>query len=181
MVFVVVKQPFESAPRSPPLNPIKLARYRRKMEQERLAWEEARRQRIALLRADPATEKYANRIASGQAWSDAQIAYDMDPERLVTCRHLQPVERAMRRADFWMKLVAPPQVEVRCLIDEPALRAAFALPDSVVYKQYFLGGRAAEDDPVAFLICNACQSTIDAVHPYSADRDTPKFPLPWGE
>ncbi|MEO6338844.1 MAG: hypothetical protein ABIO39_02295 [Caulobacteraceae bacterium] len=182
--FLVVKQPFAlDGPRSPPLNPFWLHRYRQKMKRDVALWEEERRQRIAKFRLDPATEKYANRIAAGQVWSDAQIAYDMDPERLVTCRHLQPVERAMRRADLSMKLFSQAQVEAWCLIDEPALRAAFALPASVLYKQYFMGGRSAEDDPVALLICEPCQSSIDAVHPYKADRDTPTFPAksPEGE
>ena len=178
VAFLVIKQPFAlDGPRPPPLNPFWLHRYRQRMKREQAAWEEERRQRIAKFRLDPAMEKYANRLAAGQVWSDAQIAYDMDPDRLVTCRHLQPVELAMRRAKLWMKLIAPPQVEAWCLIDEPALRADFDLPASVTYHQLFLGGRAAEDDPVAYLKCDACQSTIDTVHPYKADRETPKFPL----
>lgn len=177
VAYIVVKQPFaQDGPRPPPLNPIWLHRYKQRMKREREAWEAERDRRIAKLRHDPATVIYADRIAAGQPWSDAQIAYDMDKARLVTCRHLQPVERAMRETGIAVKLIEPPQVHADCLIDEPALRAAFALPESVTYRQYFRGGRGEEDDPVAYLMCNVCQSTIDAVHFREARSGTPKFP-----
>ncbi|MDP3661056.1 hypothetical protein [Phenylobacterium sp.] len=176
IAFVVIKRPFEATPRAAPLNPFWLHRYRRQMRRDQEAWQEQRRQRIALLAADPIRSRYAALIEAGGTWSDAEIAYDMDPDAVVTCRHLQPIERAMRRAEIDVHLVDAPQVRAACVVDQPSLIEQFPLPKSVTYREMFLGGRSAEDDPVAFLICDRCQSTIDTLHPQAARNAVRWFP-----
>jgi len=176
VIFVIVKRPFAEFPSARGLNPIELHRLRARMRAEREAWEVERRRRIAQLSADPTRRKYATRIEAGETWNDAQIAYDLDPDATATCRHLRPVEAAMRAAGLEVRLIAPPQVRAPCRIDEPALWTQFEHPRSVSYLEMFLGGRAAEDDPVAYLRCEGCQATIDVLHPNLARGETPVFP-----
>jgi len=176
VAFVIVKRPFAEFPSARGLNPVELHRLRTRMHAEREAWEVERRRRIAELSADPTRRKYAARIEAGEAWNDAQIAYDLDPDATATCRHLRPVESAMRAAGLEVRLIAPPQVRAPCRIDEPALWSQFERPRSVSYLEMFLGGRAAEDDPVAYLRCEACQATIDVLHPDQTREGTPAFP-----
>lgn len=165
VVFVVVKRPFaaDATPRT--LNPVDLRRLRGRMRAEREAWEVDRRRLIAELAADPARRKYAERIEAGQSWNPAQIAYDMDPEATATCRHLRPIEAAMRRAGLNLKLETETRVSADGVVDERALRAQFQPPRSVRYVEAYLGGRAVEDDPVAFLRCETCESIIATTHP----------------
>ena len=177
IAYVVVKRPFAAdGPRPRALNPFEQRRLRAKWRAERKAFEAERRERIARLSADPELRGYAEQIAAGEAWSDGQIAYDRDPGALAACVHLQPVEAAMRRAHLDLRLVAPLWLSAPCRIDEAALRAQFDLPASVTYVEAYLGGRAAEDDPVGYILCRACQSQIGTVHPREARSQTSVFP-----
>ena len=176
VAFVVVKRPFAASPRPQSLDPITLHRLRAKMRAEREAWDAERRRRIAELSADPARRKYAERLEAGESWSDAQIAYDMDPGATATCRHLKPVEAAMRRDGVAVKLEMESRVSAGCRIDEPALRARFQPPRSVLYVEAYLGGRAAEDDPIAYLRCELCETMISTIHPDVLRAGEPVFP-----
>lgn len=177
VAYVVIKRPFAAdGPRPRALNPVEQRRLRAKWLAERKALEAERRERIARLSADPDLQSYAERIAAGEAWSDEQIAYDRDPGALGACVHLQPVEAAMRGAGLHLRLMGPSWLSAPCRIDEDALRAKFDLPASVTYVEAFLGGRAVEDDPVGYIQCRACQSSIGTMHPREARADTPVFP-----
>jgi hypothetical protein len=165
VAFVVVKRPFAAPPRPQTLDPITLHRLRTKMRAEQGAWELERRRRITELATDPARRKYAEQIEAGQSWNDAQIAYDIDAGATATCRHLKPIEAAMRQCGVEMKLQTDTRVSAECRIDEPALKARFQPARSVHYAEAYMGGRAAEDDPVAFLRCEACESIIATIHP----------------
>jgi hypothetical protein len=179
LVFVVVKRPFAGwGAGLPPLNPIRLRRYRAEMRRQREAFETARALRVATLSADPALRPYAERIAAGEAWSDQQIAYDRDSDALATCRHLAPIEHGMRRAGLDVRLAVPPQARARCRIDEAGLWAAYPPGGLLTYAERYLGGRAAEDDPEAYLMCQACKATIDVAHPELVRDGTPWFPAP---
>lgn len=179
LVYIVVKRPFAGWGRPAfSYNPVATARSRRRMKREREAWEAERRARIAKLSADPALRPYAQRIEAGEAWNDDQIAYDRNPQALATCRHLAPIERALREAGLPMRLYAPPQVRCDGRIDQAALWARFPPGRHLTYVERYLGGRSAEDDPVAYLICDACQATIDLVHPSMAKPSTLWFPAP---
>ncbi len=149
--------------------------------QDRATRLEARRLRLADLSADPATAKYVPRIEAGEAWSDAQIDYDLDPDRLATCRHLQPVERALRRSGVTVRLRRGPEVDADCRVDQAGFEATWRPPSTVVYSEVEGGGRAYEDPPHAFFACTTCWSWIHVRHPLEATVATPWFPAPPAE
>ena len=82
----------------------------------------------------------------------------------------------MREAGLDLRLRGPSGISAPCRIDETELPAQFDLPASVTYVEAFLGGRAAEEDPVGNILGRACQSSIGSVHPPEARPDTPVFP-----
>jgi hypothetical protein len=151
---------------------------RGKLARERNAGEEQRRQRLARLAADPKTQKYARLIERGQAWSDEQIAYDLDRTRTATCIHLAPIEHAMRDTGLDVKFLIPAMVQSPCLIDEAELARKFAPLEPVRYVEYLSGERSIEDPPNAVLNCSVCKSTIRVVHRVEANLQTPLFPPP---
>lgn len=181
VVMVVVKRPFRDWGRPQgwggTINPIDRARVRRRSRRELAAWQAERQARIAILSKDPALRPYADKIAAGQAWSDAQIAYDRDRTMLATCRHMRPIEQAMREAGLHLRFEGDEQVGAQCRVDEPGLWARFP-KGKLSYSEYFRGGRASEDDPDAYLFCEACRSRIGVIHPVMARDETPWFPSP---
>jgi hypothetical protein len=178
-VFIVVRKPFAGWGRAlPTYNPIERARWRRKARRDIAAYEAELAARIAKLSADPALRPYAERIGAGDYWSDAQIAYDRDPTALATCRHLAPIERAMREGGFEVRLSEAPAVRCNCRIDETGLWTRFPPGRRLTYVERFLGGRAEEDDPEAYILCDACQAGIKTIHPYAVRGEIPWFPAP---
>jgi hypothetical protein len=135
----------------------------------------AARKRLASLDADAATRKYADRIRSGQWWSDEAIAYDRDPDARITCIHLQPIEGAMREAGIALRPYFTGGVDAACAIDEAALVAGFSLKPPVYYNSHVPGDRPFEPEG-AVIVCHEHSSTIAVVHPHDAKRDTPRFP-----
>jgi hypothetical protein len=148
-------------------------------EQRRQA-DEARAQRLARLDADPVRRRYADRIRRGQWWSDEMIDYDLDPGRVATCAHLQPVERDMRAAGIDVRLRYGAIVYAWCCVDPLALAARYTLPSFVHYSEPTGGGRSYEDSPSALIACDEHESQIDVVHKRGAERDTPWFPTDIG-
>jgi hypothetical protein len=145
-------------------------------EQRRQA-DEARAARLAHLDADPVRRRYADRIRRGQWWSDEMIEYDLHPDSLATCSHLQPIERDMRAAGIDVRLRYGTIVHAYCCVDPLALAAHYTLPSFVRYAEPTSGNRSYEDSPGAVVYCTEDKSQIDAVHKYVADRDTPWFPI----
>lgn len=133
---------------------------------------QSRRQRIARLRADPATHRFANLLERGQHWSDAQIAYALDRTMLATCVHLQPAERAMRAEGLECKPTYPAILAVECRLDEAALGPVFP----VSYREWLQSDRGEAGSPHAALHCEACRWSIQVVHPADATPATPWFP-----
>ncbi|MBL8782478.1 MAG: hypothetical protein JNL06_16195 [Alphaproteobacteria bacterium] len=131
------------------------------------------RARLAQLRANPATVKFAAAIEAGEAWSDEQIAYDLDPSAVATCEHLEPIERAMRASHIAVKRWRPLVVQAQCRIDEAALKRMFPSANYAEPQQY---DRSLEDPPGALLSCSDCTSRILVVHPSVAGAGTPAFP-----
>ena len=134
--------------------------------------------RRARLAANPATRKYVSLIEHGESWSDEQIAYNEDRNTLVTCVHVQPIERAMRAGDIQIKRLHGMDVRANCRIDHVELRRRFALPDTVHYTEGVIDQRSYEDPPSAWIVCMTCRSIIDAVHRDVATPGTPVFPPP---
>jgi hypothetical protein len=97
--------------------------HRPHLRRQRLANEEARRQRLAALAADPIKCRYVKLIEAGHSWSDAQIAYDLDRCQTATCPHLQPIERALRDHGLYLRRWAGPDVEANAASTRKSWRA----------------------------------------------------------
>jgi hypothetical protein len=144
---------------------------------EREQREMERSRRLAELAAAPVRRKYAERIERGEWWwSDEQIAYDLDPNRVVTCPHLQQIERGMRSAGIAIRLQRDTTIQADCCVDPAKLAERFALALAVHYREPAAYDRGLEDPPAALIACDACQSVIDVVQRQRARTDTPWFP-----
>lgn len=151
-------------------------RDRARLRAQRLAFAEERRRRVADLAADPLRARYAALVEAGQAWSDEQIAYDLDPAARATCAHLQTLEGVLRDAGVFVKRQPPPNVTARCVIDPEALKARLNLEACVAFTEGSMGGRAYEDGLFAMVRCSACQSRIDVTHRHEPNAAAPLFP-----
>jgi hypothetical protein len=150
---------------------------RRDLADERRRREDEQRLRIATLAADPARRKYVELIERGEWWwTDEQIEYNEDPSRLVTCVHLQPIEREMRGAGIAVRIIHADKIHAACCIDHVALGRRFALPPSVHYSELPAYDRSLEDPPLAVITCDVCRSVIDCMHRYNSTQDTRWFP-----
>ena len=132
--------------------------------------------RIAELAADPARAPYAEKIAAGEFWSDEQIAYDLDPGATCTCKHLAPIERAMRRAGVSIRITQPLSIAALCRIDAAALARTGQLAPPADYREYYHTGRFEDRSPMAAISClEHPASVINVLHPDDAEPDTPLF------
>jgi hypothetical protein len=132
--------------------------------------------RIAELKADPVRKAYAARIAGGEYWSDAKIDYDMDIDAVATCIHLQPLERAIRKAGIAVRLDSDVSVVAKCRVDAVALERRGLLADPAYYDEYFQTERSREDNPTAALRCHACKAPkIYVLHPIEGGPDAITF------
>ena len=104
--------------------------------------------------------------------------YANDPNMTITCPHLQPFERAIRAAGITVTPGGKSLVAANCRIHRRGLEGPFKLPESVVYREYFLAERYNEDIPMAGLQCNSCNSWITVLHPVECHLSTPWFPAP---
>ena len=105
------------------------------------------------------------------------IAYDMAPERVVTCAHLQPLERAMRKAGVRVQLQNGVHEGAHCLIDLDALGRVHGAGAAAMYEERHEIDRSVLDPKSALFWCDACQgSRLIVLHPEQAAPDTPWFP-----
>jgi hypothetical protein len=149
---------------------------RRRAARDRQQWEEEQRRRVTELAIDPALQPYAERIQRGESWSDAQIDYNENPNRVATCVHLQPIEHEMRTTGISVRLTTGTTVQADCCVDPVALAERFTLAPSVRYAEIPMYDRSILDPPVALITCDACGSTIDVDHQLRARLGTPWFP-----
>ncbi len=140
-----------------------------------------RARRRAELERDPAKHGYIPLLEKGDYWSDEQIAYKDDRTILATCRHLQPIESAMRTSGIGTRRLAgsissnlAPRADVRasCRVEIATLRQKFPLPSCVTHDQGYHFDRYESDNPWAHLYCKQCNSSIELAHP-----DEIKFPI----
>ncbi|MDB5528649.1 MAG: hypothetical protein JWR51_1752 [Devosia sp.] len=149
-------------------------RRRRWQRESRLLTQEEHR-RVKRLGTDPAMRKYADLIRQGQHWNDDQIAYDMDPTRLVTCAHIQPIERAMRDAGILVRPLYGALANAACCVDSPRLQARFDITLPVWFSDSIPGDRPYDPEGAA-IMCREHGSGIWLLHPSDATPDTPVFP-----
>lgn len=178
LVYLVVKRPFAQDPGSRFENPFETFALRQAGRRQTKAAVSEYDARLAHLDADPIRRGYAARMRMGEWWSDEHIAYDLDRERLDTCVHLQPIERAMREAGLTVKPIADGAVDCDCRVDEPGLIARFGPAPGVSYREYFRGGISVHDFPTAQIDCQADRSSIVVVHGLEARAGTAWFPAP---
>ena len=117
----------------------------------------------------------------------AQIAYESDPRRTASCKHLRPLELAMRQAGIVTRLSRPPAyvpaVTAVCRINEAELRRTIHVPESVGYFERYESERARNDIAIAELVCAACRESdaahavISVYHPSEGGK-MPWFPAP---
>lgn len=100
-----------------------------------------------------------------------QKAYVADPQRLATCHHLQPVEKAMREAGIETRLLYGTVIQARCTVDESRL----SLEPPVVFYGDVPGDRPGEP-PSAHFSCPEHSSAISVDHRDSAQPSLPVFP-----
>ncbi|MES2464695.1 MAG: hypothetical protein V4671_29380 [Armatimonadota bacterium] len=156
------------------------ARIRREADGSALAYREARRLRVAELAADPDPKRarYAPLVEQGESWPEQNIAYYEDPESVITCVHLQPVERAMRRAGIDLRRFQEGDVRAKCGIRYSALERDFEIGLPVRYAEFFEAERWERDHPRAYLICDEHKSVIHVLHPEeSGGQALPQFPV----
>ncbi len=132
--------------------------------------------RIALLAADPARRTYAALMEKGETWSDEQIVYDQDRQRLATCPHLRPIEQAMRQAGVRVRLIGPSAIMANCRIDRAGLERRSLLAGPAAYLEYVVPDRPPDVIPVAELRCQACASVITVLHPQESPPGAAWFP-----
>ena len=130
----------------------------------RALWQR-RRQRILLEGRDIVAEHNA-RVA----------AYVRDPLAIACCRHLAPIESAMREAGVRVEPSGIKAAAAHCCIDMTLLAQRFALPGSVTYDEVYSPDRSELDPPHATLCCSACESRLWLVHVGAATPATPTFP-----
>lgn len=136
-----------------------------------------RAERIARLRADPVRRVYAERMERGESWGDTQIDYDLDADAVMTCSHLAPIERAMRRQGIDVRFLYNDNVRASCTIDEDELKRQFGMAAPLWYglvTYYDRGGY--EEPPVAMIRCETHGSVIHCVEAGMAAPETPHFP-----
>lgn len=137
-------------------------------------FEQEARQRIEHLEASPATRKYGELIRAGQQWSDEAIAYDRDPTLLVTCQHMQPIERALRASGIPIQLKGYGYLDAECCIDPVKLAQRFDLGSTVRYS--VIGGDRPGEPDSAFIACREHRMPIVVIVPNDAPPGTPWFP-----
>lgn len=117
-------------------------------------------QRYGELLAHPLRAAYAARLLQGDWVGDAEIEYLEQPQRLVTCEHLQPIERDLRRHGIRaFPAPAPGHLWSAAWLAIAPLRARYLLADSVVEVH-------SEDHPHdpgrVSIECRACHSGIES-------------------
>lgn len=145
------------------------ARERRRWKAEHTAW-------LAKLAADPQRKRYYAMIQAGDLfWTPDRVEYDLDPRATACCKHLAPIEGAMREAGINVKLSGYEYVIADCRIDTARLKQRFRFMEPATYQEVMMYDRGAED-PVAQLVCD-CRSAITVLHPRQMREGAPVFPL----
>jgi hypothetical protein len=136
---------------------------------QRQAW-------LSSLANDPLRQRYWQMIQAGESfWTLARVEYDLDPHATTCCRHLAPIESAMRAAGIRVRLSAVGIADAWCRVEMAALGKRFDLSEKVLYLEPQAYDRSVEDPPQAYLQCSICDSRLRVAHP-SVSPGAPIFP-----
>ncbi|MEO8027494.1 MAG: hypothetical protein ABI823_13525 [Bryobacteraceae bacterium] len=143
-----------------------------------MEWQERKARRIAALKANAATKKYAEMAEKGDLITDFEIAYLENPHMLLACSHFREIEHAMRtsgvrvrpKMKYTGEFANVLDCSVAILYDQ--LVQKFALPTDHVYTDF-------EDNhggDGAFLRCQQCGFAFNT--DYLRADSTRIFPRP---
>lgn len=133
-----------------------------------VAWLATAEQRYRELLTDPRRAHHAAGVLQGARWNDAQLAYFDDPAARVTCRHLRPVEAALRAAGRQCWPRGPAEIGTEATLQFALLRTRFELAPCVRESYEEPHPHAS---PRELLRCDACGSAIES-------GSGPAFPEP---
>lgn len=111
---------------------------------------------------------------AAQSRSERQL-YESDSQRVATCQHLQPIERAMRRDGVGVRLYHGPVVGARCRVDETELVRRFGISAPVVWMPHVPGDRFG-DPGTAIIRCAEHASLIEVVPATEGGAGIPLWP-----
>jgi hypothetical protein len=120
-----------------------------------LGWE----QRYQQLLADPQRCRHAERLLRGEFPSDLQIDYADDPQLLLTCEHLRPIERDLRAARIPGAPLAGDAVYTAAGLELAHLRQHYDLPEFVSWRSI---PPHPHDNGSETLVCTRCGSEIES-------------------
>lgn len=95
---------------------------------------------------------------------------------MATCRHLRPIEHAMRLDGLEMRKENENRLSANCRIDLAKLNVVFRSEVAGLYMERHEIDRSYLDPKSALFWCVACQSQLAVVHPEEARPGTPWFP-----
>jgi len=116
--------------------------------------------RYQQLRADPERRAFAERVLQGEFPSDLQIDYARQPERLLTCLHLQALESVLRQSGRDCVALAEKSIATSADLHPARTRKLFELADCV---QWVVDAPAPHkiSSERAF-VCRICHSRIES-------------------
>jgi hypothetical protein len=136
---------------------------------QRQAW-------LSSLANDPLRRQYWQLIKAGESyWTPPRVEYDLDPHATTCCRHLAPIESAMRTAGIRVRMSGVGIADAWCRVEMSALSERFDLSDKVLYLEPQDYDRSVEDPPQAYLQCSICDSRMRVANP-SVSPGAPLFP-----
>jgi len=137
-----------------------LARRMARFDERALARYESRYRELL---AHPGRRIHAQKLLNGDWVGDAEIDYLEHPSRLVTCVHLQPIERDLRTAGIRaFPIDAGRSLWSAANLDLRALRTRHALPECVRERHE---ADRMHDPGRLFIECTTCQSEIESGGP----------------
>lgn len=116
--------------------------------------------RYQQLRADPERRAWAERALQGEFPTDLQIDYARQPERLLTCLHLQALESVLRKSGRDCMALAEKSIATSADLHPTRTRVLFELADCV---QWVVDAPAPHKTTAerAFVCC-ICHSRIES-------------------
>jgi hypothetical protein len=131
---------------------------------------------LSSLANDPLRRHYWQMIHAGESyWTPARVEYDLDPHATTCCRHLAPIESAMRAVGIRVRLSGVRTADAWCRVEMSALGKRFELSEKVLYLEPKAYDRSVEDPPQAYLQCSICDSRLRVAHP-TVSPGAPLFP-----
>jgi hypothetical protein len=135
---------------------LQLAEQRRVTDPTVIAGWERRYQELL---AHPTRRTWAAAALRGHFPTDAEIDYETDPNLLLTCSHLQPIESALRAAGVYCSALSPTTIVTFASLHFSKARRQFGLPPFLEWEEI---PATANEPGTASIVCRPCQSRIQS-------------------